>query len=363
VIGILLAVVALAMFSVNMVVARLGAALLPISVGYAVTLTVNVAFAAVLLLVELAVRKTTLLWNGYGVLLFALAGVFTTYIGRIFIYESIAHMGPAKASAFQVSSPLFTFLIALVLLGERLDAPALVGMVLTVAGLLLVSLRGARAAPTSQSSASQLPGWLRSGWTLGLASSAAYAVGNVMRGAGIREWNEPVAGALVGAVVGMVLHLGVSSRHSSVLQAIRLANRRGVLLFGTSGVLTIAAQMLTIAAMKYTAVSIVALITLCTPLLVFPLSYFLLRNDEGINARTIVGAALTLGGMALIVLFGQGNNASESMRDRSDDANASSRLAISTPTGGLVQCNANDPATAPDTYKTDGSQSTMDGKK
>jgi len=54
--------------------------------------------------------------------------------------------------------------------------------------------------------------------------------------------------------------------------------------------------------MRLVPVSIVALITLCTPLVVFPVSYFFLGNDERINARTLIGAALTLSGIALIVL-------------------------------------------------------------
>ena len=66
--------------------------------------------------------------------------------------------------------------------------------------------------------------------------------------------------------------------------------------------LTIVAQVCTIAAMKLAPVAVVALITLCTPLVVFPISYFLLGNDERINARTLVGAALTLAGIAMIVL-------------------------------------------------------------
>ena len=32
------------------------------------------------------------------------------------------------------------------------------------------------------------------------------------------------------------------------------------------------------------------------------MSYFFLGNDEGINARTLAGAALTLAGIAMIVL-------------------------------------------------------------
>ena len=73
-------------------------------------------------------------------------------------------------------------------------------------------------------------------------------------------------------------------------------------MYAISGVLTISAQMVVISAMKYAPVSVVALITLCTPLLVFPASYLLFKNDEGINSRTLVGAVLALAGIAMIIL-------------------------------------------------------------
>jgi hypothetical protein len=44
------------------------------------------------------------------------------------------------------------------------------------------------------------------------------------------------------------------------------------------GVLTIVAQVCTIAAMKLAPVAVVALITLCTPLVVFPIELFLPRQ-------------------------------------------------------------------------------------
>ena len=76
----------------------------------------------------------------------------------------------------------------------------------------------------------------------------------------------------------------------------------GLALFVLSGILTVVAQGCVIAAMRLAPVSVVALITLCTPLVVFPASYFFLGNDEGIDARTLIGASLTLSGIALIVL-------------------------------------------------------------
>jgi uncharacterized membrane protein len=306
--GVLLAMLGLAMFSANIMLTRLATARLPVNTGFLITLVVNIAFASILLGIELAVRATTLRWNGEGVVYFALAGLFATYLGRWFVIEAIARLGPAKASAFQVSSPLFTFVIALVFLGERLSLFTLAAMVIAAVGLLLVSLSGTRTTgepppPGDRRGArDRVRSWVRSGLVIGMTSSAAYGVGNVMRGAGVRAWDEPVAGALIGALVGLALHLTFGSGHADVVRGLRTAHRGGVALFGLSGVLTICAQMVVISAMKYAPVSIVALITLCTPLLVFPMSYFLLKNDEGINPRTLLGAALTLAGIGMIVV-------------------------------------------------------------
>jgi drug/metabolite transporter (DMT)-like permease len=299
--GIALALVALAGLSANVMVARVGGARVPINAGYLVAVVVNVLFAALLLAAELATRPQPLQWSAKGTLLFALAGFFSTYLGRWFMYESVARLGPARTSAFQVSSPLFTFLIALAFLGEALTAQALAGMVATALGLLLISLRGARVSPVA-GNARLRQSWLRSAWLVGFASSAAYAVGNVMRGAGVRAWDEPIAGALIGAVAGIACHFAFTSERRQMLRGLRAAHRGGLALFALSGVLTIVAQVCTIAAMKLAPVAIVALITLCTPLLVFPMSYFFLGNDEGINARTLVGAALSLSGIAMILL-------------------------------------------------------------
>jgi len=298
--GIVLALVALAGFSANIMVARVGGARVGLNAGYFVAVSVNVLFAALLLAAELAVRSQPLAWSAKGTMLFALAGFFSTYLGRWFMYESVARLGPAKTSAFQVSSPLFTFLVALAFLGETLTAQALAGMAATALGLLLISLAGARNAPLQDEQAPRRS-WLRSAWFVGFASSAAYAIGNVMRGAGVREWDEPIAGALIGAVAGIACHFALTRGHRAMLRGLRTAHRGGLALFAMSGVLTIVAQVCTIAAMKLAPVSVVALITLCTPLVVFPASYFFLRNDEGINARTLAGAALTLAGIALIV--------------------------------------------------------------
>ena len=60
--------------------------------------------------------------------------------------------------------------------------------------------------------------------------------------------------------------------------------------------------MCTIAAMRYIPVAIAALVTLCSPLLVFPLSYWLLDNSDKVTGKTVLGCALALAGIVMIVL-------------------------------------------------------------
>ena len=88
----------------------------------------------------------------------------------------------------------------------------------------------------------------------------------------------------------------------TVFQGIGSAkNRDGIRLFVATGVLTLGAQVCVILAMARSPVAVVSLITLCTPVLVFPLSYFVLKNEEKINARTVIGALLIIAGIGAIL--------------------------------------------------------------
>ena len=317
--GELLALAALAMFSANVILTKVASGRLNVSAGFLISIAVNAVFAALLLCVQLALRPDALHWDWPGFALFVAAGALSTYVGRWFMFESIVRLGPARASLFQVSSPLFAALIAWVFLGERLGLPALAAMALTLGGLVVVGLKpsavarsawpveppvevvGVRDAVASRT-AGALHLLLRSGFLLGAGSAAAYGAGYVLRGAAIRQWDEAVLGALVGALAAIALQALFGKKVLQTARDLRHADRGAVACYAVGGVLTISAQICVIGAMAHIPVALVALITLCTPLLVFPISYFVLKNAEGIGLRTLGGGALALLGIALILV-------------------------------------------------------------
>jgi drug/metabolite transporter (DMT)-like permease len=55
--------------------------------------------------------------------------------------------------------------------------------------------------------------------------------------------------------------------------------------------------------MKYIPVSVAALISMCTPLVVMPISYFVMRNQEKLNGVMVLGILITLSGTAISLVF------------------------------------------------------------
>lgn len=320
VMGELLALSALLLFSTNILLTQVASARVNTNVGFSVSVSVNVLLSLFLVGVQFFILSATVTWNSYGFLLFLIAGVFSTYLGRWLFYDSIAKLGSAKASTFQASNPLFTAIIAWIFLGEGLDVSGILALTLAVLGLFLVSYvpgvfstkevlhyvtgswQGSRISGEGARSERPLGALLRSGVLLGILSAGSYALGNILRGAAIQAWNEPVVGAFIGATLGLVLHVLTSGSASGLWHRVCKADPIGLWLYAATGVLTITAQIFVIASMWYIPISITALITMSTPLVVTPLSYLLLNEQEGRSLRTWAGIALVLCGISLVLL-------------------------------------------------------------
>ena len=302
---------ALLCFSCAVLATKAASKQLNLELGFFITLIVNVLIAGVALVIHLMWRGVGLQWNMQAFLLFAASGVFASYLGRWFFYEFVVRFGPAKASVFQISSPLFAALFAWLLLGERLSGSAALGMVIAISGLALISYKpgffspvkpSASQAEPPENAATLLSRILQSGFLLGLFSSGAYAVGNLLRGAAVRSWPEPIAGALIGALTGLAMHYLFSADRFSLMTRLRASKPMGIWLFALVGAANISGQITTIASMRYIPLAVAALVGLCTPLVVFPMSYWLFKNQERITPTLVLGSLLTLLGICMVVL-------------------------------------------------------------
>jgi drug/metabolite transporter (DMT)-like permease len=309
-----LAILALILFSANTILTKLASARLNMNIGFLISVWVNVLFAAVLFLIQMTFFSDgQFQWHTKGFLLFLSAGFFSTYMGRWFFFETIDKLGPARASTFQVSNPMFTTVIAWLFMGEKLSWMNLASVGIILLGLYLVSSVGKNSVqreiaaseecvivePSRGLSINRL---IKSGILLAFLSSLSYAIGNVLRGAAIKSWNEPILGGIFGALLGLVLFSITNKSSRYFFAEIKKSDKKGILLYAACGIASISAQISVIASMRYMPVSIANLITMSTPVIVTPISFFLFKNQEGITFRTTLGIILVLVGICCIIL-------------------------------------------------------------
>lgn len=67
-------------------------------------------------------------------------GIFPSVIGLIFWNKSVSNLGPSLASIFLNLLPVFTTIMAVIFLNEKLVPAQIFGGILVVGGVLLVNL-------------------------------------------------------------------------------------------------------------------------------------------------------------------------------------------------------------------------------
>ncbi|WP_214366305.1 DMT family transporter [Pseudonocardia sp. H11422] len=305
-----LALLALLLFSTNVLVVKVATPRLGQDVGFLLALGSNVVFAALLFGAEQTVRSDPFVieWDAFAA--FAVGGLFTAYLGRRLFFRSVQTVGPSRASALQITNPVFAALIGWVLLGESLGAAAVVFVLLVIGGLYLTTQVATRTpAPMSAGSGPVPPGRAsprtalpRVEILLALGGALSYAVGNVIRSSAVRDWDQAVFGGLLGAACATVVYLVVHTDLRRLADRLRSAPRSGIWLWGLSGVLTISAQISLIASTRTIPVAVGVVVSAAIPLIVVPVSVVLFGNTEAVTSRTVTGIVLIFGGVAGLIL-------------------------------------------------------------
>ncbi len=301
-----LAVLSLLTYGICMVLISVGVKVIRSETGSLLAAAAGVPAGILIACLQLAFGEVNTGISAWAVMSFALAGIFSTYLGRWLVFKSIELTGPSGASALQSTSPLLTAVFAWVFLGEVIGWLGMLGITLAIVGLVSMSFglqkRDSTRPPVIEArirKRSVVWGSL----LLGVGSSAAYSGSHIFRGFAVRIWNEPLLGATIGAGAALlVLLLASRSKWPDYTREI-LGNRKGAWLFAGIGVLQFLAQTLVIASMKYIPVSVAALVYMCTPLVVIPISYFVLRNEERLNGVILIGILITLCGTLTSLVF------------------------------------------------------------
>jgi drug/metabolite transporter (DMT)-like permease len=293
--GIALSLAAMLCFATNILLTRSALARMPLESGFLVVLVVNCLFPAALFAGELALRAAPFTWDWKSAGLFSVCGLIGTILGRRMLFDAVRHLGPARASVFHSTAPVFALIGAWLLADERLGGFEIGLMALVWLGLWLTQPRGG-AVGTGQVSAVAL----RAGMIAGLLAVAGFGFSNVLRGIAMRSWHEAALGAVLASITALLFQAAVTRDWADVRAQLRAADRGALWLYIGCGVSTSLGAICLSLAMTHMEIALVVMVVHTTPLAIFPVSVFVLKNREELSGRTIVGAALVLAGVAAL---------------------------------------------------------------
>ncbi len=220
-------------------------------------------------------------------LLFVLVGLIQPGGTRFLAYVSVEKVGVAVTAPLRATTPLFSSLLAIAVLGEQLTPSVAAGTALVVCGVALLSMREEKTGA-----------WRNVFVALPLLSAFVAGSTQVIRKIGLARIALPILGAAVTtgtSFVAVALSLLVSRKWSMV--RFDRASLGYFVLAGCAVTLGVASVYMSL---YLSDVVIVAPLASLSPLYSLALSALFLREVEVITVRRVAAAALIVLGVVLI---------------------------------------------------------------
>lgn len=225
--------------------------------------------------------------------IFIVAGLVGTALGRLGAFAGVKRVGASINSAAISSRPLFAALLAFAFIGEPLSPLTALGVVVLVAGLVVLAL----------AKGGDLSGWEPRHLLFPLAAACFFAGGNVVRRFGLQRTPidplEAVALNEVAALVALAAY-ALARGKTDIVEA----PHESYAYFAGSGTLTAVAllSMFTALSLPGGKVAIVDSLSSTAPLFTTLFSFLLLKDVERVTRGVAGGALLVVVGAALVTL-------------------------------------------------------------
>jgi DME family drug/metabolite transporter len=229
--------------------------------------------------------------NFEGLMLFAVGGVLTPGLVRLFYYGGLKKLGtPVNSSIFSVY-PLYTSLLAVLLLNEILSLENWVGILCVVLGVVFVEMSSREINGGDKSARKNLMFPMMGGLTLGVSS--------IVRKYALDVYDAPVLGVAVAYTFSLLPYLLILMLSTSTRKELSL--KRDFRFFWIAGVGQALSWILSFYALSYEDVSIITPLLSVEPLFVAFFAYLYLREVERVSPKLLASIILTVLGVVLVI--------------------------------------------------------------
>lgn len=241
-------------------------------------------------------------WSTEGAVALAVGGVLGTFGGRASNLRAVRLIGPTRAAAFLTAGPLVTAVVGWVVLDEGIGLLSAAGGSLVLGGLLVLVRAQSSALALVPARLEETDHHRPRGYLIAGLAPVFFGVAFVVRKWGLAEYPSVFAGALIGAVAGIVVALTIDAAQGQLPRRIGENLRRVPWWFVGAGTATSAALASQFLAFSYLPAWVISLLQATQVLWTLLLAAVFLRQEERIDRWLIASVALVALGVAAITV-------------------------------------------------------------
>lgn len=240
---------------------------------------------------------TTFTWKGYVYL--ATAGIVNFVFGRSSGYRAIKHLGANMTAILSSLSLVYSVLLGILILGERVTQDLVAGTALIMIGPALLFWPQSDDDRGHENEHSRKPRLTRQGVIAVLLTGIFYGITPLLIKLGLQQGGSPLAGTLISHTSAMLI-FGITMIGPEKRDAIINMDRTALSWFVASGILATVAQLLSYIALKWSPITVAGPLIATIPLFIILLSFIANRRLESFRLNVILGAILVVIGVVLV---------------------------------------------------------------
>jgi len=231
------------------------------------------------------------------VLYFIAAGIIGSFIGRFLFYVGVDKVGASISTPLSEIKPLFSTIVAIVILGERVTLSIALGTVFIIIGAATIS--------SEESGGHIEKKWSKKDLIFPILAGACWGVTHIFRKVGLNITPEPILGLAVQNVAAFTFYplLFLVQQNQ---QKLVLNDRKSWFLFSLSGFSAVAAQLCFFYALDLGEVVIVSPLSSLSAFFLLLFVGIFLRKLERVTWKIVLGSILIVGGTLLLTMMSSG---------------------------------------------------------
>lgn len=228
-----------------------------------------------------------------------LSGFVGLALGDAFLFQAFVLIGPRLSMLMMALAPVLGAVLAWLFLGETLTALEIVGIGITLAGIMLViSERRGQNQPEITDNRRYIVGLL-----CGLGGAVGQAGGLVLSKKGLVDNFPALSGNLIRLLVALVIIWALTIINRQLINSYRTirANPRAFLLLTGGAILgPVLGVWLSLVAVQNTNIGTASTLSSLMPIFLIPISYVVFK--ERVTRQAILGTVIAFAGMVVLFL-------------------------------------------------------------